>query len=222
MADSGKGVPREAQALIFERLYQERSQAKEGRKGLGLGLYICSEIARRQGGRIWVESEPGKGSRFYFTVPRFSYAKALAPILAEASPSSELFLVQCRVLAPGHGLSQMDAARVRTDACDILVADAGPQGLLLPDTAPTEAAGPLYLALCGGRSDAEARAKAIELDLATLSKLRESGLRAAARVVAVLCAHGTAEELEREIEGIISKGLAPLPEREEPYACPSA
>lgn len=69
--DTGCGLSPESADRIFERLYQVRDSSKASRKGLGLGLFICKELVTQQEGRIWVESEPGKGSSFCFTLPVF-------------------------------------------------------------------------------------------------------------------------------------------------------
>jgi signal transduction histidine kinase len=69
--DTGPGLGPEQTERIFERLYQVKGAAQAGRRGLGLGLFICKELVSRQGGRIWVASEPGKGSSFFFTLPVF-------------------------------------------------------------------------------------------------------------------------------------------------------
>jgi len=66
VADTGTGVPKEYQERIFEKFYRA---PESGRKGTGLGLYIAKEIVRAHGGDIGVESAPGKGSRFWFTLP---------------------------------------------------------------------------------------------------------------------------------------------------------
>lgn len=66
--DFGPGIPKDKLPHLFERYYQVDSAAY-GKSGLGLGLYICSEIVKKHGGQIGVESELGKGSAFYFTLP---------------------------------------------------------------------------------------------------------------------------------------------------------
>src|SRR5580765_526637 len=67
VTDTGKGIPKEYQERIFEKFFQV---PENGPKGTGLGLYIAREIVRGHGGDIGVESEPGKGSTFWFTLPR--------------------------------------------------------------------------------------------------------------------------------------------------------
>jgi signal transduction histidine kinase len=72
VADTGTGIPKEYQERIFEKFFQVPDS---GPKGTGLGLYIATEIVRAHGGEIGVDSEPGKGSTFWFTLP--SAAKAV-------------------------------------------------------------------------------------------------------------------------------------------------
>lgn len=66
--DFGIGISKRKQPKVFERFYQVDENTKESGAGLGLGLYISSEIITRQGGKIWVESVPGEGSTFCFTL----------------------------------------------------------------------------------------------------------------------------------------------------------
>lgn len=66
--DNGSGIPKEHQESIFEAF--KRLHSRDEIEGSGLGLSICRKIIEAQGGKIWVESEPGKGSTFYFTLPK--------------------------------------------------------------------------------------------------------------------------------------------------------
>lgn len=66
--DFGVGIPQQHLDRIFERYYRVQDHARTF-KGLGIGLYISHDIVKRHHGNMWVESEPGKGSIFYFTLP---------------------------------------------------------------------------------------------------------------------------------------------------------
>jgi signal transduction histidine kinase len=76
VADTGCGLSREGSRLVFERMYQDQPMRDQARGGLGLGLYICRLLVERHGGRIWVDSEPGCGSTFFFTLPVYRPAAA--------------------------------------------------------------------------------------------------------------------------------------------------
>jgi signal transduction histidine kinase len=67
--DTGMGMPAEGQKHLFEKFYRVDNTATREVGGTGLGLYITRSIVETFGGRIWVESTAGKGSRFHFTVP---------------------------------------------------------------------------------------------------------------------------------------------------------
>jgi len=69
VADEGVGIPPELHRKIFERFFQGDGRKAGHRRGTGLGLAICRGIIEAHGGRIWVESEPGKGARFNFSLP---------------------------------------------------------------------------------------------------------------------------------------------------------
>jgi signal transduction histidine kinase len=76
IADEGLGVPPEEQRRIFEKFYRLDPQLSRGVGGTGLGLYISRELVTRMGGRIWVESDGVRGSRF---VVELSRAEAALP-----------------------------------------------------------------------------------------------------------------------------------------------
>jgi signal transduction histidine kinase len=67
--DDGIGISAETKLRIFERFYQGEDHLLNRKKGTGFGLYIARQLVELHGGEIWVESEKGKGSRFYFTIP---------------------------------------------------------------------------------------------------------------------------------------------------------
>jgi two-component system sensor histidine kinase/response regulator len=84
VSDSGIGIPLEKQQAIFEAFSQEDSSTTRKYGGTGLGLTICARLVAAMGGRIWVESAPGKGSVFHFTLQLEIDASApvlLAPIV---------------------------------------------------------------------------------------------------------------------------------------------
>jgi len=68
--DHGVGIPEDKQSFVFKKFYRVEESSHRF-QGLGLGLYICSEIIRRHNGTFGVVSKTGKGSEFYFTFPIF-------------------------------------------------------------------------------------------------------------------------------------------------------
>jgi signal transduction histidine kinase len=80
--DTGIGIPVDKQSMIFERFSQADTSSTRKHGGTGLGLTIASELVQMMGGRVWVDSEVGRGSAFHFTA-----AFALPPI-SEKPPRS--------------------------------------------------------------------------------------------------------------------------------------
>ena len=68
--DTGCGIPQEDQPYIFERFYRVARARSREMGGTGLGLAIVKETVTAHGGKVWVESEEGKGSTFYLLFPR--------------------------------------------------------------------------------------------------------------------------------------------------------
>ena len=77
VTDCGLGIPPTEQRRIFEKFYRLDPDMTLGIGGTGLGLYICRELVRRVNGRIWVESDGGRGSTFFVEVPQEQAAPAI-------------------------------------------------------------------------------------------------------------------------------------------------
>lgn len=74
--DTGPGIPREDISHLFQKFYRVDSSATRTIGGTGLGLFICRKIVELYNGKIWVESDTGKGSTFYINLPRLSSQQA--------------------------------------------------------------------------------------------------------------------------------------------------
>jgi len=77
VSDTGIGIPQADQPRIFERFYRVDVARSREVGGTGLGLSIAKHLVETHGGRIWVESEVGRGSQFHFSVPRFDSERSL-------------------------------------------------------------------------------------------------------------------------------------------------
>lgn len=84
VADNGIGIPESEHEKIFRRFYQVEKHLTRRHGGMGVGLAVSKEIVEKHGGRIWVESMEGKGSRFIFLLPHNA---------AQASAAARVFLV---------------------------------------------------------------------------------------------------------------------------------
>ena len=76
--DNGAGIAADEIEYLFNKYHQASNSRDCGPKGTGLGLVICKMIVKAHGGKIWVESDVGKGSTFYFTLPLVTEAELLA------------------------------------------------------------------------------------------------------------------------------------------------
>ncbi|MDD5415675.1 MAG: ATP-binding protein [Candidatus Daviesbacteria bacterium] len=78
VSDNGIGIPPEAIPHLFSKFFRVSNKLQQASKGTGLGLYISKSIIEKLHGKIWVESEPGKGSRFSFTLPIVTLSTAVS------------------------------------------------------------------------------------------------------------------------------------------------
>lgn len=83
--DEGPGIAEESHQRMFERYFRGTSSSRAGSEGLGLGLYVAHGIVVAHGGRMWVESKPGDGTTFSFSLPRTP-----RDVAAESSPDGEV------------------------------------------------------------------------------------------------------------------------------------
>ncbi|MBI1662844.1 MAG: hypothetical protein IS860_05030 [Nitrosopumilus sp.] len=70
ISDNGIGMPKDKQEGLFQKFYQVDTSHTRKHGGSGLGLSICKGYIEDMGGKIWVESEAGKGTTFFFTIPK--------------------------------------------------------------------------------------------------------------------------------------------------------
>lgn len=133
--DTGCGMNPEDAKSVFERLYQVENGLHRSRRGLGLGLFISRELVTHQNGRIWVESEIGRGSVFHFTVPVFFLTAVLRPILEDARAARHgVHLLQIHAGWPEHdGDEQLPAALRRRLQTVVEAGVAGLPHVLLPN-----------------------------------------------------------------------------------------
>ncbi|MCL4440428.1 MAG: cell wall metabolism sensor histidine kinase WalK, partial [Firmicutes bacterium] len=69
VADKGLGIPAESLPRVFERFYRVDVARSRREGGTGLGLAIVKHLVEAHGGKVWVESQPGQGSTFFFSIP---------------------------------------------------------------------------------------------------------------------------------------------------------
>jgi nitrogen-specific signal transduction histidine kinase len=140
VTDTGCGIEPEARALIFERLYQASDAIDNGRKGLGLGLYITKELINLHGGQIWVASEPGQGSTFSFTLPIYLLNKLLTPVITGEGRLRETLVLLRIDMQPNTSPARASWKEICRESMDLLRHCIQPdKDLVLP---PMTAVGP--------------------------------------------------------------------------------
>jgi len=153
VADTGCGISPENLGMIFDRLSQVKS-AESSRRGLGLGLFISRELVLQQGGRIWVESQVGHGSTFYFTLPVFSLPKLCDSIFTPTNLAVGcVALISIDLPTINGALEAQGLAGIRRALESCILAD---RDLLLPAMTDAGAGETFFIVACTDANGAEA------------------------------------------------------------------
>jgi signal transduction histidine kinase len=181
VSDTGCGISSKESERIFEYMYQGESQNGANHQGLGLGLHICKDLVQRHGGRIWVESELGHGSTFFFTLPIFSVEQLLSPILTETNlQTGTIALITIEIFHDEkQGLTEADRAALQ-EAWNVIRGCILPsKDVLLPIMPYTGVGKVFHIVLCADERGAEASVRRIREHLERCEALQSSGLKLA-------------------------------------------
>jgi signal transduction histidine kinase len=176
--DTGCGIEPHNAEKIFDRLYQEERKLATNRKGLGLGLHITKELVLRQGGRIWAESELGKGSTFHFTLPVYSLKRSLRYLLENAAePASSLSIIATQVLPPSS--TPPDVVKAIYDMVWVALnqIELPEQTVMLSNIMPVRGQGRFYFAHTKDFQWSQGLARRIEREIVNCKVVRSAGCR---------------------------------------------
>jgi PAS domain S-box-containing protein len=190
VSDSGCGISAENREIIFDRLAQVTGSGELSRSGLGLGLFISKELVSRHGGRIWLDSRPGHGSTFYFTLPVFSLAKYCSHIFSGPNlDAGSVTLIAVDVVEVKGGV-QADILREIRQILERCI-HAG-QDVLLPATGDEGPIVTFFIVACTDPEGFALIANRILRDLQNFDKA--SQLNPAISSTTMLVAHGQSRE----------------------------
>ena len=176
VTDTGRGIGPEAKALIFERLYQDPNSIDNNRAGLGLGLYIAKELVELHGGKIWVASEIGNGSTFSFTLPVYSLAKLLLPVITDQGHMRDDVVLVKVELTPLSSLPRSNWKETRKQCLETLRHCVYPdKDLVLPVMGNIGANERFFVAASTDLVRAEVMMKRIREQLGANAELKGSG-----------------------------------------------
>jgi PAS domain S-box-containing protein len=131
--DTGIGVPPEKQAAIFDPFTQADSSTTRRFGGTGLGLTICTRLVQLMGGRIWLESEVGRGSTFHFTA---RFKEGMAPVATLAPPEIDRLRGLRVLIVDDNATNRLILEETLTSwSMQPVATDGGPAGLAALDAA---------------------------------------------------------------------------------------
>jgi signal transduction histidine kinase len=193
VVDDGPGIETAAAKRIFDKLYQIKGgKTVDGKgKGLGLGLFICREIVTRQGGRIRLDTKPGEGCSFSFTVPAFGLAKALEPLASQKGGA--LRLIRIELFPPSHLLAGNASGSLFNEAREILLRNVHADDVLLPEMSPVGGEGLFFVATAASAEVAEKVAKKLRGRLADHPQMQLNRVEPRAEADALLVPRENAE-----------------------------
>ena len=206
VSDTGRGISPEAKNLIFERLYQAPDSVDNNRSGLGLGLFICKEIVRLHDGKIWVSSEPGQGSTFTFTLPVYSLAKLLTPVITDQEQLRPAFVLVRVELLPqsnppgGHWKEVWQQCLEVVRRCVYLDKD-----LVLPPMGTAGSSETFFIVASTDLQRSGIMTKRIREQLERVEHLREKCTVEIATLPIQLPAHSADESLEHQVQGVADR-----------------
>jgi hypothetical protein len=130
--DTGIGIPKDRIEAIFDRFVQADIADKRAFQGAGLGLSISKAYVEMLGGKIWVESEEGKGSTFYFTVPykvNKEEEKGIKNTTPIGSAANQIKPLKILIAEDDEGSAMLIAIAVKTFGKDVLYAKTGVEAI---------------------------------------------------------------------------------------------
>jgi signal transduction histidine kinase len=212
VTDTGCGINPDDADKIFDRLYQIEKSFETNRKGLGLGLHITKELVVRHGGRIWLESEPGKGATFHFTLPVFSLTRLLQSLIdSEGHSIKSLSLISAELL-PGPD-TPMEVAKAIQEVTWLALnqMELPHRTALFPDIVLSEGRGLFYLLQAKDLQANKELAARVEKEIALGKQFRNANCRVYTAVSLIPIPPGTqgidVEMLAAQIDTRISDAV---------------
>jgi PAS domain S-box-containing protein len=208
VSDSGCGISEENREIIFDRLAQVKGSGEVSRSGLGLGLFISRELVSRHGGRIWLDSRPGHGSTFYFTLPVFSLAKYCSHIFSGPNlDAGSVTLIAVDVVEVEGGIQAEILREIRQILARCIHAG---QDVLLPATSDEGPIVTFFIVACTDSKGSALIASRILRDLQNFDKA--SQLNPLISSTTMLIARGQAREeqiceITARIESLLQEHL---------------